>query len=67
MFLASNQSQSSHLLCHIYRDVPRTKKKTKEPTHLIKHDFEVIKLSGKTEKDELRLNIGTQASKYQNC
>ena len=42
-------------------------KKTKKPTHLIKHDFEVIKPSGKTEKDESRLNIGTDASKCQNC
>lgn len=42
-------------------------KKTKESTHLIKQDFEVIKPSGKTEKDESRLNIGTEASKCQNC
>lgn len=66
MFLALNQPQSSHLPCHVYSDVPRTKKETKEPTHLIKHDSEVHKPSGKTEKDEARLNIGTQASKCQN-
>lgn len=41
-------------------------KKTKEHTYLVKHDFEVIKLSGKPEKDESRFNTGTETSKCQN-